>query len=128
MQCSKPKEKKPVMIVRVHRSPLSIDEGLSVCPLWRSGGRGRACGFRIAPSHSKELQVSVELVIEGIVSVSGLEILPVLLVEDAEVVRGQGVPAEVGHGLEVVVEGWLSEFWWRSGCENLVLTSLACRR
>ena len=61
-------------------------------------------------SGSKEPQVPTQLVIESVVGVGGLEILPILLAEDAEVVRGHGVPAEVGHGFEVLVERWLSEF------------------
>jgi len=46
------------------------------------------------------------------VGVGGLEILPILLAEVAHVVKGHGVPAEVGHGLEVWVERWVSEVEW----------------
>jgi len=56
--------------------------------------------------------------------VGGLEILPILLAEVAEVVGGHGVPAEVGHGLEVWVERWLSEFGW----DDFVTPSLAWLR
>ena len=94
---------------RTTSSPL-IHEGLSVCPLRGSRRRGRRrAGIRVIPSDSKELKVPVQFVIESVVGVGGFEILPVLLAEDAEVVRGHCVPAEVGHGLEVMVERWLSE-------------------
>ena len=53
--------------------------------------------------------------------VGGLEILPILLAEVAEVVSSHGVPAEVGHGLEILVERRLSEFGW----DDSVTTSLA---
>lgn len=65
-------------------------------------------------SHSKELEVSIQLVIESIVGVGGLEVLPVLLAEDAKVVRGHVVPAEVGHGLEVGV--FPNFLWCDRGC------------
>ena len=87
-----------------------IHEGLSVCPLWGSrGGRGRCAGARVIPSDSKEFKVPVQFVIKSIVGISGLEIFPVLLAEDTKIVRGHGVPAEVGHGFEVFGEKWLSE-------------------
>jgi hypothetical protein len=81
-----------------------IHEGLGVRPLWGCRRRrGRGAGTRVFPGNSEELEVPVQFVIESVVGVGGLEILPVLPAEGAEVVRGHGVPAEVGHGLEVVV-------------------------
>ena len=119
---------------RLHNGSGLISEGLSVCPLWgsRKWGRRRA-GIRVISGNPKELKVPIQLVIESVVSVGRLEILPVFLTEDAEVVRGHGVPAEVGHGLEVLVERWLSEFgWWdrshsSDSWEDLITTSLACK-
>ena len=115
----------------VRPSPL-VDEGLSVRPLWWSRGRGRRTGIRIISSHSKELEIPIQLVIESIVGVGGLKVFPVLLAEDAEVVASHGIPAEVGHGLKLVVERWIPDFgWWdgrhaRYGWENFVTASLAC--
>lgn len=114
-------------------SPL-VDEGLGIGTLWRSRRRGGRVGIRIVSSHSKELEVPTQLVIESVVSVSGLEVLPILLAEDAEVIRGYAVPAEVGHGLEVVVGRWFPEFgrwdrgYSRDGGENFVTTSLGYER
>ena len=54
----------------------------------------------------------IQLVIDGVVGVGGLEVLPILLAEVAHVVKRHGVPAKVGHGLEVLVERWVSEFEW----------------
>jgi hypothetical protein len=116
----------------VRMSPL-VGEGLSVCPLRGSRGRGRSAGIRIISCHSKQLQVPIQLVIERFVGVGGLEVFPVILAEDAEVIGSHGVPAEVGHGLELVVERLLPEFGWgdgghsRDGWENFVTTSLACK-
>jgi len=117
----------------VRLSPL-VDEGLGVCPLWWSCGRGGSAGIRIISSHSEKLEVSIQLVIEGIVGVGGFKILPVLLAEDADVITSHGIPAEVGHGLELVVERWLPEFgrWHRGNTrdrwENFVTASLALFR
>jgi hypothetical protein len=121
------------ILIFVRLSPLA-DKGLGVCPLRWSCGRGGSTGIRIISSHSEKLEVSIQLIIEGIVGVGGLEIFPVFLAEDAEVVTSHGIPAEVGHGLELVVERWLSEFgWWDGGntrdrWENFVTASLACEK
>jgi len=110
-----------------------IGKGLSVCPVWGSRRWGRRAGARVISSDSKELEVLVQFVIGSVVGVGGLEVLPVLLAEDAEIVRGHGVPAEVGHGLKVLVEGWFSKFgWWegrysRDGWEDFITAILACR-
>ena len=112
---------------------------MSVCPLWGSRGGtrrggGRRAGIRVIPSDPKEFKVSVQFVIESVVGVGGFEILPVLLAKDTEIVRGHCVPAKVGHGLEVVVERWFSEFgWWGGGCsrggwEGFITTGLTCRK
>ena len=78
---------------------------------WK-GKKERWGRVRIISSHSKELQVPAQLVIEG---VGGLEILPVLFTEGADVIGGHGITAEVGHGLELAVESLLSGFGWRDG-------------
>ncbi|KAF9793533.1 hypothetical protein BJ322DRAFT_1017015 [Thelephora terrestris] len=96
------------------RMSLLVDEGLSVCPLRGSRGRGGSAGIRIISSHSKELQVPVQLLIERVVGVGGLEIFPVLHAENAEVIGSHGIPA-VRRGLELVVERWLSGFGWQDG-------------
>ena len=96
------------------RMSLLVDEGLSVCALRGSRGRGGSAGIRIVSSHSKELQVPVQLLIERVVGVGGLEIFPVLHAEDAEVIGSHGIPA-VRRGLELVVERWLSGFGWQDG-------------
>ena len=57
--------------------------------------------------------------------VGRFEVLPIFFAEVTEVVRSHGVPAEVGHGLEVlVVERRLSEF----GRDGLETTSLAYKK
>jgi len=136
-RCEPKKERKRNRVfipdVRTTRSPL-IHEGLGVCPLWGScGGGGRRAGIRVIPSDLEELKVPVQFVIKCVVGVGGFEIFPVLA-EDAEVVRGHCIPAKVGHGLEVVVQRWLSEFgWWergysRDGWEDFVAADLACKQ
>jgi hypothetical protein len=111
-------------------SPLAC-ESLGVCMLWRCGRRRGLAGIRIISSDPKELEVPIQLVIDSVMGVSGLEILPILFAEDAEVVGVHAFPAEIGHGLEVAVERWFPEFggwgggYLRDGWENFVIADFA---
>ena len=94
-----------------------------------SCGRGRSAG--IWTTSRKELDVPIQLVIDsGIVGAGGLEIFPVVLVEEAGVIvesqlKFDVVPKSRWKGGAPGLDGGADV---RDGSDNFVMTCLACSK